>query len=243
MDCGRASIARRLAPASRKLDTVPTTSKGAQDNTRHRLMQTAGELFAERGFRQATVREICQRAGANLAAVKYHFGNKEGLYRAVLLETHRELRDQEPLPSLADAANPEDALRALVGFALRFLLLRRSRHSFAGQMITRELQDPTEALTELVQRVMMPMRQELERIVAALLDDADHPKLRGQLANFVLGLCAFHEFGRPVLERFGYPPPRHPNQRAALEHLADAITAFALGGIARAREDALDTSR
>jgi AcrR family transcriptional regulator len=52
--------------------------------TRQRLLEAAGAVFAERGFRATTVREICHRARANLAAVNYHFGDKERLYGAVL---------------------------------------------------------------------------------------------------------------------------------------------------------------
>ena len=53
-------------------------------STRDKVLAQAGEVFAEKGFRKATVREIAARAGANLNAVNYYFGDKQGLYRAVI---------------------------------------------------------------------------------------------------------------------------------------------------------------
>src|SRR5438309_10636986 len=53
-------------------------------DTRQRLLEAAGEVFAERGFRDATIQEICRRAAANIAAVHYHFADKKRLYRAVI---------------------------------------------------------------------------------------------------------------------------------------------------------------
>src|SRR2546422_11553250 len=52
--------------------------------TRERLLKAAARLFADRGSRKVTVREICRAAHANVAAVNYHFGDKLGLYREVL---------------------------------------------------------------------------------------------------------------------------------------------------------------
>src|SRR5271165_2202312 len=61
----------------------------ANDLTKARLLEAAGEEFANKGFELARVRTICERAGANLAAVNYHFGDKEALYVEVLREAHR----------------------------------------------------------------------------------------------------------------------------------------------------------
>ncbi|MFM8470519.1 MAG: TetR/AcrR family transcriptional regulator, partial [Limisphaerales bacterium] len=65
------------AAAQPKLDT-------SSAQTRQALIEAGGAVFAEVGFHNATVREICRRAGANIAAVHYHFGDKAALYGEVL---------------------------------------------------------------------------------------------------------------------------------------------------------------
>ncbi len=64
-------------------------SRKARDLTRDKLIEAAGHVFAERGYRAATIREICRRAGANVAAVNYTFGDKMGLYTEVLRHSVR----------------------------------------------------------------------------------------------------------------------------------------------------------
>src|SRR5581483_5080148 len=57
------------------------------DDTQKRLLQAAGQVFAEKGYEAATVREICRRAKvANIAAVNYYFGDKEKLYVTAVRE-------------------------------------------------------------------------------------------------------------------------------------------------------------
>src|SRR6266516_3174568 len=64
--------------------------------TRERVLRAAAQLFADRGLKKVTVREICRAARANVAAVNYHFGDKTGLYREVLqlaIDTMRSTND------------------------------------------------------------------------------------------------------------------------------------------------------
>src|SRR5215475_15617031 len=91
-----------------------TGADRTRTDTRQRVLEAAGEVFAARGFRAATVREICQRAKANLAAVNYHFGDKERLYAAVLQYT---FHCAEPYPldlGLGGEASEEERLRAFI---------------------------------------------------------------------------------------------------------------------------------
>ena len=85
----------------------------AQDPTKARLLEGAGEEFAEKGFELARVRAICDRAGANLAAINYHFGDKEHLYVEVLREAHRcGLDPQEK--RFDPGLSPAERLRAFI---------------------------------------------------------------------------------------------------------------------------------
>ena len=61
------------------------------EETKDRLIQAAGGVFAQKGFQSATIREICSLAGTHVGAVNYHFRDKEGLYAAVLDYTHQSM--------------------------------------------------------------------------------------------------------------------------------------------------------
>src|SRR6476660_8833394 len=97
-------------------DTAPSPAE-----TRERLIDAAGEVFAEHGFKGATIRDICARAGANVAAVNYYFRDKEGLYTTCLAQwAQTALEKYPPLLGLSEDAPAEDRLAAFVhSFLLR----------------------------------------------------------------------------------------------------------------------------
>src|SRR5580692_3171625 len=145
-----------------QLATPETESHAA---TRRYLLEAAAEVFAEVGFRAATVRQICLRAGANIAAVNYHFGDKEKLYRAVLQETFQASVKKYPADfGLPPKATPEQRLRAFIqSFLLRIFSEGPSaRH---GKLMAREMIEPTGALDAIVKDEIRPMSDVLNSIV------------------------------------------------------------------------------
>ena len=97
--------------------TPHSASEAATDRgqrARIRLIAEAARIFAEKGYAAASTREICAAAGLNVAAIHYHFGGKEGLYREVLLGPIRTLTGQ--FDGFDDPALPlAEALRRMLG--------------------------------------------------------------------------------------------------------------------------------
>ena len=69
------------SPAPKRRGRPAQQSDG---DAHQRLLVAAAKLFAEQGFAETSTREICTAAGLNPGAIHYHFGDKDGLYRAVL---------------------------------------------------------------------------------------------------------------------------------------------------------------
>ena len=102
--------------------------------TRQRLLEAAETLFSEQGFDRVTVRDVTDKAGANVAAVNYHFGSREGLVEKVI-ERHITPVNEERLARL-DVLERKSGGRAVVleeildAFVRPFLTqLRRSELS------------------------------------------------------------------------------------------------------------------
>ncbi len=211
-----------------------TLPPSTDPDTRRRLLGAAGEVFAETGFRTATVRQICRRAGANVAAVNYHFGDKLTLYREVLESALQSAIAEYP-PDHGVPADPT-AEERLLAFVRSFLLrvLTGSRPAWLMAMMAREMVEPTPALDHLVEKVQKPLFRIVHGIVAEIAGPAAPPEVVLACAQGVVAQCLFYKHAEQVIRRMGH---RVPGEPAEIERLALHITQFSLAGI-RARVEA-----
>lgn len=193
--------------------------------TRRRLLEAAAEVFAEQGFRNATIHEICSRAGANIAAAHYHFGDKEALYAAVFDFVGERVKE-EPLGNGAESTDPEARLRLLVtAFLTR--LLGPGRPAWIAQLLAREMIEPTPALDRLVRERMRANHEQFGLVIRELLGAAASADAVRLCVLSVVAQCVFYRNSAPIIGRL-YPdllPARD------IERLADHITRFSLAAM------------
>src|SRR5262245_22520070 len=153
-------------------------SSNEPDTTRERIAEAAGEIFAERGFDSTTVRDICQRAGANIAAVNYYFGDKQRLYVEAVVRAHRWRMEQSPLPEWSQGTPAETRLSDFITAFIRRVLTGPD-DTWHTKLIMREIAKPTAACAELVQSSIRPQFEILLSILRDLLpSDVTEERLR-----------------------------------------------------------------
>lgn len=207
---------------------LPTAELQASPaDTRQRLLDAAGQVFAQHGFHQATVRQITEQAGVNLAAVNYHFRDKAELYAAVMRDcfclsgTRPEIDPALPAP---------ERLRAWI---FRFVeeKMGRAGPSWRHQLMAREMQEPTPALGAMVEERICPDARDLATIIRSICGP-DLTEYQIYLLGFsIVGQAIFHLSHAAMVVRI-YPPfSENPPDAATLsEHIHQfslaALTSF-----------------
>jgi AcrR family transcriptional regulator len=171
----------------------------SNDDTECRLLQAAGELFAEKGFDGTSVREICQKAGAaNVAAVNYYFRDKEHLYIEAVKSACSRGDENFPYPDWPAGTPPHQKLRDFI----RILTDRMFGNSppWARRLFLRDLL--ASILTELLPKVP--------------------PRKRSLIAFSIVGQCFFHRFAQPIVTQLvGEEEARNYDTALLAEHIAD----------------------
>ncbi len=201
-------------------------ASGRSEEIRARLLDAAGEEFARHGFEGATIRHIIARAGANIAAVNYHFGDKENLYVQAVIAAYQHC--MEPLPELPD--EPIAAAAELRGFIRHFLgriLAVDGGETWHHALSMRELAQPSRAIEVILDGYVRPRFARLASILQRLRPDLD-PREQLAMLFSVVGQCLFYKLARPMAWRLA------GEERFAsldLDFLTDHITRFTLAGL------------
>ncbi len=195
-------------------------------NTRDRLIEVACAQFAERGFRGTTVARICREAGANIAAVNYHFGGKESLYKEAWRYAHRTMLEVFP----PDGGVPPDAPaeERLEGRIRAILQRALSDDGLEFQILSHEAACATGLLGQVIQDTLRPLGEALEGILRELLGGPADERTVRLCVTSVIGPCMQVMWRQRMRTRQGLKPWFGA---PALEGLVEHFTAFALAGI------------
>lgn len=199
--------------------------------SRERLLDKAEILFARKGYRAVTVREITKAAGCNLAAVNYYFGNKENLYLEVFRarwapRTRRIHTAFRKSLHAQHSITPRNVIRSLAKAFLEGPMTDQERQRHA-QLMTREMNQPTKAFEMVAGEVMGPFLKELAGMFEAFLPEGDgKDRLMLKLLS-VFSLVLHFNYARLAVTRVTgrkYDP-------AFRAQLVDHIVDFALAGL------------
>ena len=186
------------------------TQKATQSDTRTRLLQTSLATFAHRDFEAVSIREIVEQAGANIAAISYHFGGKQGLYLATA-EFLADSLQAEIAPTLAQTRSGAEQADPLTASHLLEQMIHRLVHNLtmdrlgddAAGFILREQHQPTAAFDILYTRLMLPIQQTYQLLVSRILGDSEPDSRREILITHALigQILAFRTARTTVLRR------------------------------------------
>jgi AcrR family transcriptional regulator len=199
------------------------------DDTRQQLMDAAGPLFAEKGFRATTVREICDLAKANQAAINYHFRDKENLYVECVRHAGQCCVARVPMPTWPERTAPERKLRDFVRMFLTRVAVDHEP-AWHGQLIMREMLLPTKACLQFVKDHVRPTFEVLGQILRELLPSHVAEQTRVLIGFSIVGQILHYRSARPVLVMLVGPDTF---QSFDVDILTDHITEFSLAAIAR----------
>jgi len=200
--------------------------------TRKRILHAACEVFAERGYRDATVAGICRKAGANSAAINYHFNDKETLYIEVWRQSAEEAMALYPIDGGVSASAP--ARKRLRGFLVALLkrMMDRGRLGMFHRLRMMEMANPSGLIDRVRWKALQPMREYLHDLLGELLG----PHTTEQELNY----CELNLVGPCLMAQLTSQPKRSgaPLFPAVdVESFADHCTEFVLAGVKSVRSN------
>jgi TetR/AcrR family transcriptional regulator, regulator of cefoperazone and chloramphenicol sensitivity len=210
---------------------MPRTAKVTRVSkaTRDKIIKAASRAFAVNGYEGASIRAIVAEADVNQAAINYHFGSKEGLYRAVLQTALRALMKDDDAPRNPDTLPREAALRRFVRRQLRPMTARDELSEYV-RIFSWETLKPSPVFRKFMARETAPFFAAATELVRRFLPNkaTDQQAVVGAL--WLFGQCSI--FVRNA-EQLANPPLRLKVDEGFVDRLADTIATWAADGLGR----------
>jgi len=209
--------------------------KKTQGKTRDRLLTAASRIFAEQGFQESTIADICERAETNIASVNYHFGDKETLY----LEAWRYAFNQEldNHPSDGGVAEDAPAEQRLAG-RIRSLIARvADQNSYSFAIINKEMAQPTRLLVDILEKEINPQRLKMLALLKECLGQAATEQHIHYCHTSIMGQC--FQLLRLKHMKNAQNFPHYPSDLSDSKAFADHVVQFSLAGIQAIRSQHL----
>jgi AcrR family transcriptional regulator len=198
------------------------------DSVREKILNAAGRVFSEHGYKSATIRQICQAAEVNVAAVNYYFGDKEQLYLETVKQAHLRLSAQFPLLPWPAETSPAIKLNGFIRAMLARMIGGKAT-PWEQQLMLREVLHPTSACRALVEEYFRPQLELLLSIVRELLPDGTPSHEQRQVAFSIIGQCLFYRIAGDIVAMMAAEDDQN---QFAIDQLAEHITGFSLAAIA-----------
>lgn len=205
------------------------TPRRCTGKTCNNLLAAAVDVFAEKGYRDATIAEISGRAGANIAAVNYHFGDKETLYREAWRYAFSESIKAHPSNAGAsDDASPEERLQGQIVALLHRVNDKKNKEFL---IVSKEFANPTGLLDEIMRETLLPLHKSMQDSIRELLGK--------QASAMQIQFCEISIISQcinPMVVRRGDDKDIPPGIRD-LKAFANHVVQFSLAGIYKIKEE------
>lgn len=203
-------------------------SPALKNNTRGVLIRVAGKLFARKGFEGTSIREICTAAETNVSAIHYHFGDKIGLYKAVIEYGIDLINELFPLPEKL----PDEDYQSFFCRQIEVVLQRikkTSESKWYQQIIRQELLMPRKETQEIIDKKCIEIDYKMFMKTLKLLEPHATDQALKECTIYLTAILGFHVMLLPHLD--GILSSLDKKNITEIKNSAKSIAAFVLAGL------------
>jgi TetR/AcrR family transcriptional regulator, regulator of cefoperazone and chloramphenicol sensitivity len=204
-------------------------------NTKENILRAAIKIFALKGYKASTVREIGLEAGAaNLSAVNYHFKGKENLYKTVLefmFEDANKFIPNEKTPE--KELTPKEKLKFFILTYIKVIYLIDTKlDADLASIFSKEITHPSPFLSEMVEKYLTPGSEKLQEILIENMGRKVPFDVIRNCEDSIMGQIYYQLFAWPLIIR---AHPDHPLPHTQIDKNAHHIFLFTIGGLKNIR--------